>query len=60
MQAIMTVLELPPSESLRILVSLESLKGINAGFFCSERMLVDLPKVNKLLLILTPSMNLLL
>lgn len=56
----MTVLELPPSESLSMRVSLESLKGMNAGFLCCASMLMHFPSVRRLLLMLTPSTNLLL
>ena len=59
MLAIITVLQLPPSESLRSLVSLESLYGTKKPFlFLSPNALIQLAKANKDRLILAPSMSL--
>lgn len=52
----MTVFELPPSDYFNILVNLESRKGTYAPFL-SARILKHFPKVNKLLLMLTPYIN---
>ena len=58
MVAIMTVLQLPPSESFNILVSLESRKGTKKPFFdLSPSALIQLARANKLVLILAPSLN---
>ena len=59
MLAIITVRQLPPRESFRSRVSLESLKGIWAvdlvRAYCSQRALIQLPRASRLLLILAPS-----
>lgn len=57
-QAIMVVLELPPKESYKILVSFESLYGIcSLAFFSSVSALITYPRHNSPLLILIPSFN---
>ncbi len=54
--AIITVLQLPPNESFKIRVSLESLYEI--CFFPSAKALIQFPKESKDLLIDAPSRNL--
>ena len=57
--AIITVLQLPPSESLSILVSLLSLNGTKLPFFVlSPRALMQLARASKDVLILAPSISL--
>jgi hypothetical protein len=57
--AIITVLQLPPKESLSILVSLLSLKGTKEPFlFLSPSALMQLARASRLVLILAPSMSL--
>lgn len=59
MVAIMTVLQLPPRESLSIRVSLESRNGTKIPFlFLSPKALIQLAKANNDVLILAPSLNL--
>lgn len=64
---IITVLQFPPNESFKSLVSLESLYGICVfllaaapfePFVYSHKAFMQLPKANKLLLILAPSTSL--
>jgi len=60
---IMTVRQLPPSESFSNLVSFESLKGIWADDltepdYISHNALIQFPRASKLLLILAPSTSL--
>lgn len=57
--AIITVLQLPPRESLSILVSLESLKGTKKPFlFLSPNAFIQLAKASKEVFILAPSLSL--
>lgn len=57
--AIITVLQLPPRESLSILVNLLSLKGTKNPFlFLSPKALMQLARANREVLILAPSLNL--
>ena len=57
--AIITVLQLPPSESLSILVSLLSLNGTKNPFlFLSPSALMQLARASKEVLILAPSLSL--
>jgi|LauGreDrversion4_2_1035121.scaffolds.fasta_scaffold213975_1 hypothetical protein len=57
MQAIIKVLVFPPRESFKSRVSLESRYGTKEpeGLDLSDRMLMQFPSANKLLLILAPS-----
>lgn len=56
MQAIITVLVLPPRESLRSLVSFESRYGTKpATFLPSLNIIMQLPSAKRLLLMLDPS-----
>ena len=56
---IITVLQLPPRESLSIRVSLLSRKGTKNPFlFLSPSALIQLARANKLVLIFAPSRNL--
>ena len=57
MHAIMIVLLLPPSESYRIRVSLESLYGTCPLFFSSVNADITLPKERRPLLMLMPSLS---
>jgi len=55
--AIITVRELPPRESYRILVSLESLYGTWPFLDASVSEAITFPKASNPLLMLTPSLN---
>ena len=59
MVAIITVLQLPPSESFSMRVSFESRKGTKKPFLVlSPRALIQLARASKLVLILAPSLSL--
>lgn len=55
-QQIISHFEFPCNDSFNILVNLESLKEIKFFYLSSDSAVIHLPRANKLLLILLPSL----
>ena len=55
--AIITVLELPPKESYKILVNFESLYGMCLDFLSLVRAWITLPRAKRPILIFIPSLR---